>query len=185
MKTYYDVLDAVRRFPGIHLGGVDSESIAGTRMPRLLAFLTGLHFAKLDPGDPPFHDFGPWFSVRFEGISDSNNLPFHWLEERERGQDSAFEIFFSLLDEYRSCHAVPLEQSRGPFHPSFTVGEGRQPDHPDAIVVGRFAPSDVFFWEERFGAETRRHSRFFRSLSAARREASAHWGVRAANWSAP
>jgi len=185
-KTYYDVLDAVREFPVAFLGGVNEDWIRGTRMPRLQAFLSALHFAGLDDGEPPFVDFGFWFSVHVDGIDDSHNMPFHWLEERERGGDSAFDFFFARLDEYRACQVAAVERSTGPFAPTFTVGADnpRRPDDPESIVLGRFAPSKVFFWQEVRPAETVRRRPFFRSLAAARKAASQWWGIERTSWSA-
>jgi hypothetical protein len=184
MKTYYDVLDAVRRWPGIYLGGVDSEWIRGTRMPRLQAFLTALLLVDLEEGEPPFHDFGRWFSVRVEGISDSHNLPIHWLEERENGADSAFEHYFTFLDEYRACHAVTLQTAAGPFNPNFLVGmdNPQPPKHPDALILAQYQPSKVYFWGAVHGSQITRSSPFFRTAARARREASECWGIERGGW---
>jgi hypothetical protein len=76
------------RCAGVCLGGVNNDSIRGTLFPRLPAFLSGLQIAGLDEAEPAFHDFGPWFSVRIDGISDSHNMPFHWLEETHKGGDA-------------------------------------------------------------------------------------------------
>jgi hypothetical protein len=184
-KNYYDVLDAVRRWPGIYLGGLDGEWIRGTRMPRLQAFLAALLLVDLEEGEPPFHDFGPWFSVHVEGISDSHNLPFHWLEERENGADSAFEHYFTFLDEYRACRAVTLQTAIGPFNPSFLVGldNPQPPKHPDALILAQYRPSKVYFWGEVHGSRMTRSSHFFRTAARARREASERWGIERRGWS--
>lgn len=184
-NTYYDVLDAVRRWPGLLLGGVDNDWTRGTRMPRLQAFLMALRIAGLDEGDPPFHDFAPWLSVRVDGISNSHNMPFHWLEERAGGADSAFDCFFALLDEYRACHATTLQRCTGPFEPTFLVGlENPQlPEQPDSIVLGRFEPSDVYFWGEVYGTREVRQFPFSGTLVGARRAACDKWGIDPRSWS--
>jgi hypothetical protein len=181
-STYYDFLDSVRKFPGICLGGLNNDAVAGSKMPRLQAVLTTLHAAGLNQGEPPYMDFSPWFAARFDGIHESNNLPFHWLEERERGQDSAFDIFFQMLDEFRICKRVLLERSAGPFAPTFRKGDGRSPKHPNAIFLGRYSPSKVYFWATASGTTVERSPRFFRSRAAARAEVAAWWGVDRASW---
>jgi hypothetical protein len=183
-KTYYDVLDMVRAHPGVCLGGVDYDSIRGTLFPRLLAFLSGLHFAGLDAGEPAFQDFGPWFSVRVDGISDSHNMPFNWLEETHKGGDSAFDAYFARLDEFRSCKPTILESNRGPFQPAFKVGleNPQTPEAPDALIVGRYHPSSVCFWGELRGEDVKRSSPFCRNVRIAKREASDWWGVPQDKW---
>ncbi len=180
-RSYYDFLDNVRKHPAIMLGGLNEDWIHGTRMPRLQELLTIMPALQLDQGNPPFDYFNHWLSCRVEGCP-KTTLAIHWLEEREKGADSAFDIFFEMLDEYRKCRIHSLQQTMGPYKPSFRLGDGRAPDHPDTIVLQQLHPSSVFFWSEVHGSKTSWGLPFFSTLNSTLKTASERWGVDKKSW---
>jgi hypothetical protein len=145
----YELLDAARDRPGMH--GIGARSYVCLR-----AFLAGLSWGGcLDAGDPPFTDFPWWAEARYGRVPTSG--PLHWLT-RDRSDADAYDRWFAMLDEYRTCRLVefarlPGTMARRPR--SCTIVDGIEAPFerpsPDAIVLGRYEPFEVFFaaeWHE-------------------------------------
>jgi hypothetical protein len=96
MSTYYDLLEQIRRKPGLYLG---SPSISNLYM-----FLHGYQFAHRQLGvsssaqEQQFQKFQPWLQQKF-GIKTSQSwsqlILFHARDEQD-----AFERFFELFQEF-------------------------------------------------------------------------------------
>src|SRR3712207_1941888 len=102
-EAVYDVLDAARNRPGMY-------GIGGRSFRLLQAFLSGLNWGKLAPGDPSVWDFPFWVTVRKDVVGTS--FPWHWLETSETDEE-AYGTWFRLLDEYRGCREVELARLPG------------------------------------------------------------------------
>jgi hypothetical protein len=177
-RSVYEVLDSLRRRPGVFLPHASLDT--------LLAFLGGLSFSSLEPGDPPFWDFSLWITGFVDGIA--LTMPWAWLIERH-GNERALTLYFEYLEEYRRCHVVALERSTGPFAPQFTVSASfdqtpRPPVAPEVIIIGQFAPSNVFFVGTIQSGVMEKHFPFQRTAEAAREHAERAWAVPKQSWTA-
>lgn len=174
--TVYDTLDSVQNNPGMMLGGLDANAINGTKMMRLQAFLSGLTFAQLDHGEPPFSSFSWWLSASVDWINNTHNAPFHELEQHFP-QDEAFDFFFERLDEYRSCKVVEVCRSTGPFTPKTNRLNSGELLPPTAVIVGQFKPSLVFFWGIEGSSGIEPLGPFYATLESAKSAAEEAWGI--------
>ncbi|HVS39835.1 MAG TPA: hypothetical protein VMS17_30030 [Gemmataceae bacterium] len=175
-KTIYELLDALRVRPALYLGY--------TTIGHLSAFLSGLTFAKIDPGIPSVWGFNRWITGRVKGIS--TNLPCVWLEEK-LGAEAALEAYFRYLDEYRACKEVEVAfASNAKLIPRFYLmdaeGNNQPPPLPDKLYVGQFAPSKVFFLGEVYGDDTERSFPYHRTMKSAIAEAKSRWSVPVSAW---
>ncbi|MDY6902681.1 MAG: hypothetical protein SWZ49_32110 [Cyanobacteriota bacterium] len=71
-KDIYEILDDLRKRPSIYLGSKKS-------LTALVAFFSGLRFAQMDEGNPPFCEFSRWISRKIGGS------PFQWTYAISRG----------------------------------------------------------------------------------------------------
>jgi hypothetical protein len=173
-QTVYDLLDALRRRPGMFLGG---KSIA-----LLQAFLSGLSFAELPPGTPSFWDFSQWFGVRAR--PESSSFPWHHIEESV-GAERAVDAFFEYLDEFRSNTPRELARVQPPFHPMFIVvenGERIAPEIPEHIALLELTPSNVIFVCEHYAAREKPEAQAFGTIHEAHVAVERKWGVAPHRW---
>lgn len=147
ITSIYELLDLARDRPGIY-------GIGGRSFRLLQPFVAGLGYGNLDAGDPPFWDFKWWAMIR-NGHPPTPE-PWHWLADQS--DEDAYAAWFALLDEYRRCRVVELARLPGTvvtFREHWRAENGKPPEPyvpptPQAIRVGRFAPSEVFFVEQVF-----------------------------------
>lgn len=179
-RSVYDILDAYRQRPAMFVGN------HGRNCPfaALQAFLGGLSFADVDPGDPPFWEFSRWITSRVEGIS--TNLPWDWLAERG-GEGRAYSEFFEYLAEYRQCKVVSVAMAVGEtpsprFYQVGPAGERVTPTLPLSLFVGRYYPSSVYFLGEEYADSSEKNFPYHRSRVAVIAEARDRWGISAAAW---
>ncbi len=178
--SIYEILDEYRLRPAMFVGNLCRSS----PFTALQAFLGGLRFASIDPGDPPFWDFSRWITARVADMSES--LPWDWLVER-CGEDLAYSEFFGYLAEYRQCKVAKLEIAVGetPSPSYFRVGshgERVTPSLPSLLFVGRFTPSLVYFLGEEYADVTEWNFPYRRSRDAVIEEARHRWGISASAW---
>lgn len=146
-KTVYELLDHARDRPGMY-------GIGGKSFRLLQSFLAGLSWGNLDPGEPSLWDFEWWAAVYTDHFSCS--MPMKWLSDGP--DEEAYETWFKLLDEFRQCRVVELARLPGTlvqFSQHWTAEPGGPmtpyvPPTPQAIRIGQFAPSKVFFLEQIF-----------------------------------
>ncbi|MDX1947649.1 MAG: hypothetical protein SFU86_19785 [Pirellulaceae bacterium] len=179
-RTVYEILDALRVRPALFLGNLHRRHPFAT----LLAFLDGLSFADIDPGTPPIWLFSRWITARVDGIS--TNLPWDWLEE-QLGGDGAYAAYFQYLDEYRACLEVEVARPEGvELVPRFWRVDSKgcqvSPPIPERLYVGQWAPSEVFFLTEVYGASVERCFPYHRSVEGVVEEAQSRWSVPASAW---
>lgn len=101
IRDIYDVLDSLRKRPGLYLG----HSTGSSSFSNLITFVNALTFSSFEEGSPSFWGFSRWITRKVDGMS--KTTPWSWMESKW-GNDKAFEMFFELLDEYRTCTHVYL-----------------------------------------------------------------------------
>ena len=173
-KNVYDVLDTLRRRPGMFLGAKS--------MALLQAFLSGLTFANLPAGTPSFWDFSRWFVVRAR--PESSSFPWHHIEEKV-GAERAVDVYFEFLDEFRSNTLSELARVRPPFHPTFVVvtnGQETIPEIPEHLALIRLTPSNVVFLREHYARRAEPVTEAFENVHAAQVAAEQRWGVPLDRW---
>jgi hypothetical protein len=170
----YELLDQVRRRPGMFLGR------PGT-LPLLSAFLSGLRTPPLRPEGPRFAEFHFWLSARIDELPDSHNMVGSWLEE-QLGPEKALDAYFKYLDEYRKNTVELIYVNAGPLRPRFTHGDGTAPRIPGRLVVGRYAPSDIHFWGTQTGPAPETQFHFCHSAAKAKKLAAAFWDTPPRTW---
>jgi hypothetical protein len=179
-RDVYQLLDLLRERPGMY--GIPEKSFRLLRV-----FLAGLGCGKLDAGDPPFWDFPLWATVRV-GVA-GTSMPWHWLETSER-DDAAYQTWFRMLDEYRRCRVVELARLPGSFvrhRPTSHLVDGAMVPFthpvPDAIILGRYAPSEVYFVAQVFADRTETLADSVQpTAEAAMNMAKACWSMDPAAW---
>ncbi|HEY9750628.1 MAG TPA: hypothetical protein V6C63_18245 [Allocoleopsis sp.] len=180
MSTYectsiYDVLDALRKCPGMYLGNRGKKSFVA-----LIAFITGLDFAELDEGEPPFWKFSRWITGRIEGMS--TTLPWEWMDEKY-GSEQAFEQFFNLLDEYRTCRIICVAKTTIQVHKStFHNSEPINSEKPIEVYIAQFVPSDVYSLVEVYINKRYEYFPYHKSIHEAKEKAKSQWGVLDDEW---
>lgn len=174
VKDIYDLLDQVRRRPGMFFGRPGSLDLLG-------AFLSGMAMPPLKPEEPSFSDFNAWLAARIDELPDSHNMVQRWLEE-EFGPEKAFDVYFRYLDEFRKNVTDLLYVNTGPVTPKGTHGDGSVPRVPGRLVVGRFSPSDIYFWGSRTGLTLEKHFPFCHSAAKAKRLALEWWEAPPRTW---
>lgn len=145
------------------------------------AFLTGMAMRPLKPEEPSFSDYNYWLAARIDELPDSHNMVRQWLEE-EFGAEQAFHVYFRYLDEFRKNVAELLYVNTGPLTPRFTKADGRAARVPGQLVVGRFSPSDIYFWGSRTGLTLEKRFHFCHSAAKAKKLAAEWWEVPPRSW---
>lgn len=180
ITSIYQLLDLARHRPEIY-------GIGGRSFRLLQPFLAGLSYGHLDAGDPPFWDFDWWATVRTDHFPTSR--PWHWL--RHQSDEDAYATWFGLLDEYRTCRVVELARLPGTvvrFREHWSGESGKPlelwvPPTPQAIRLGQFAPSEVFFVEQLFPDRGEKLiDSFAPTAGAALDAARQHWQVDPPTW---
>lgn len=183
MSTYdctsiYDVLDALRKRPGMYLGNRGKKSFVA-----LIAFITGLDFAGLDEGEPPFWKFSRWITGRVEGMS--TTLPWEWMDEKYGGEQ-AFELFFDLIDEYRTCRTICVAKATIQVHKStFYNSEPTTLEKTIEVRIFQFVPSNVYFVVEVCVDKHYEHFPYHKSVHEAKEKAKSRWGLVDDEWFSP
>lgn len=175
-RTVYELLDLARHRPGMY-------GIGGKSLRLLRAFLGGLSYSSLDDGDPPFTYFDFW-AVLHSGNNESS-WPWFWLETTQSDED-AYETYFRLLDEYRQCRETVVARYHGrllwPGFEEYRDGKLQQPLIPDTLIIGQWAPSQVYFISEIHGTQTERTWPFHSTVAEAIEEARSHWNAEPEAW---
>ena len=153
---------------------------AGT-LPLLQAFLAGTTMPCSKPEEPSFANFNAWLAARIEDVSDSHNLVLRWLDE-ELGSQKAFAAYFNYLDEFRANEVEVLQINAGPLTPRFTHGDGSAPSVPARLVVGRFSPSDIYFWGTQSETDQEMGFPFCHSVVKAKKLAAERWDTPPRTW---
>lgn len=188
MKIYqdiYDILDALRKRPALYLGSNKSKK----SFISLIAFLSGLQIAQfklkqIDEGEPSFRYFSSWITARVEGMS--KTMAWEWMIE-EWGNETAFEKFFELLDEYRSCKSVCLSRAiiRNHHQPTFVQiinGQQVEPEKPLKICIAQFFPSEVYSLLEIYTNKQDEDFPYQNSIEEVKEVALSKWGVAKNEW---
>jgi hypothetical protein len=176
--SFYEVIDAFRARPEVYVGSGDFRK---DPFAIFQAFLSGLTFANLDEGSPPFWSFERWLAVRVEESS-----PRHQLVQK-LGSKGAYEEYLRLLDEYRTCREIEVATvARELIAPRFLIdhGDGNRhaPAIPQKLYVGQFAPSDIYFVAAVDNESTQRDFPYHRTIESAIEAAVSHWGVPVTAW---
>ena len=174
--TIYELLDQVRERPAMYCGE--------NSLSHLQAFLQGLSFANLSPGEPDFWSFSKWVTVIVPGIGAAN--PWGWLENR-LGRDAAVERFFELLDRYRECRDVTLQRHDGPFVAGFKTSESpdfepRTPKVPVALAIHQYEPTEIYFLREHYADGSSEDEWPLPSFERVREQARSKWAAEDAGW---
>jgi len=134
MPTIYDMIDRIRRRPGVY--------IYEPSLRLLRAFINGYQFAVFDNNvpleaeEPPFWAFHDWVAKKFH--RDNSGKGWCRIICEEAGSDAAAQdLFFQLLDEFRQ--RTPETIYRIQLPPDFTPpGRG----HRWMVVDGREIPGE-------------------------------------------
>jgi len=96
-RTVYELLDFIRRSPGLYIGG--------TELCRIASFLDGFSFAGGFAADvresPSFYRFRWWLEQRLQLQPSTAGWHFMLTREADGDERRATLLFFELLDEYR------------------------------------------------------------------------------------
>jgi hypothetical protein len=87
-------------------------------------------------------------------------------EPPTHGITGAAAAYYGYLDEYRANIIEILSVNTSPSTPR-GQSSGRPQPTPDRIVIGRFSPSDIYFFGEQHGTRLDLHNWFCRSAEAA------------------
>ena len=179
-KDVYGVLDHLRQRPAMYLGNKGRKSFVA-----LIAFMLGLAFAEVDGGEPSFYLFIHWIAGRVKGMS--STMPWEWMEE-EWGNDQAFDRFFELLDEYRTCERVCVSrailrehQPKFYYQESFD-GELLIPEKPLEVCITQFAPSAVYCLLEIYIGRQEDYIPYQRTIDEVKALTESRWGVSKDEW---
>ena len=182
MKYYndiYDLLDSLQKRPALYLGNTGKNSFIA-----LVAFVSALRFVEVDLDDP-FWGFSRWITGRVYGMSPT--LPWDWMNA-EWGNDEAFDKFFELLHEYRTCKSVCLSRAilREP-EPTFEgrksiKGKRLKSERPLEICIAQFAPSKVYYLLELYIGRQEECFPYQQSIDEVKEFAKSHWGVSEEEW---
>jgi len=175
----YELLDALRKRPGMYLGNSGRSSFN-----TLIAFVTALEFANLEKGSPSFWGFSRWITGRVDGMSTS--MPWYWMEH-EWGNEKAFEMFFELLDEYRTCKSICLcraiiREHKPKFFALSSDGKRIEPEKPFEVCVSQFAPANVYYLLEIYMNRHYEYFPYYHSIDRVKKEATSRWGVLNNEW---
>jgi hypothetical protein len=182
-RDIYDLLDALRKRPGLYLGNCSDCSFKC-----LQSYLSGLSVSKHQQIEfHTFWEFGRWVSGRLKDWSAS--MPFYQLEE-ELGNDGAFERYFELLDEFKECKqichekALILDTHKPSFYhiPPDDIHGRVEPEKPVVICVGQYAPSNVFYLYEIYPDRSEKHYPYQNSIEEVKTEAKRRWDVNEGEW---
>ncbi|AFY58349.1 hypothetical protein Riv7116_5988 [Rivularia sp. PCC 7116] len=175
-KDIYEILDDLRQRPSMYLGSKKS-------LTALVAFVSGLRFAQMDEGNPPFSDFSSWIARKVEGMS--STMSWLWMIE-EWGNEKAFDKFFELLDEYRNCKSVCLSRAIIRNHkPTFVQiinGERVPPEKPLELCIAQFVPSEVYYLLEIYTWRQDKYFPYQNSIDEVKKVALSQWGVLENEW---
>jgi hypothetical protein len=179
-RDVYHVMDLIRARPGMY--GIPEKSFK-----LLQVFIAGLACGEIDAGEPTFWDFPLWTTVG-AGVTGTSK-PLHWLESSQSDEE-AYQTYFRLLDEYRRCRSVELARLPGSMvrhRPSFQIVNGKTvpytPPTPDAVTLGRYEPSEVYFVAQVFGERTETfYDSVQPSAEAAMAVAEKWWSIDPAAW---
>jgi hypothetical protein len=180
IRDIYDLLDSLRKRPGMYLG----HSTGSSSFSNLITFVNALGFSSIGDGTPSYGEFNRWITERVDGMS--KTMPWSWMQS-EWGNDKAFEMFFELLDEYRTCthvylcRAIIREHKPNLYHVN-SDGEHVEPEKPLEVCAAQFAPSSVYYLLEVY---TNRHFYSFpyhKSVDAVKKEAKLRWRVPEDEW---
>ncbi len=173
-RDIYELLEQVRKLPGMYFGRAGS-------IPLLDAFLVGTKLRPMRPEEPSLCDFDNWLAARIDALSDSHNMVRRWFEE-EFGPEKAFDIYFQYLDEYRANEVELLYVNEGSFKRRSGYGGGRVRTRSMRLVVGRFLPSEVYFWGEQSGVQLAKIFPFCHTVAKAKRLAAERWETPPRSW---
>lgn len=179
-KDIYELLDALRKRPAMYLGNTGKKSFTA-----LVAFVSALGVVEVDAGDPCFWRFSRWITGRVCGMSPT--LPWDWMDE-EWGNEQAFDKFFELLDEYRTCKSVCLSRAILREHePTFYYrksidGELLKPGKPLEVCIAQFAPSEVYYLLEVYVGRQEEYFPYQKSIDEVKELAKSRWRVSEDEW---
>jgi len=175
-KDIYEILDDLRKRQSMYLSSKKS-------LTALVAFFSGLTFAQMDEGNPPFSNFSSWIARKVERMS--NKMSWLWMIE-EWGDEKAFDKFFELLDEYRNCKSVYLYRAIIRNHkPTFVQiinGERVEPEKPLELCIAQFSPSEVYYLLEIYIERQDKYFPYQSSIDEVKEIALSQWGVLENEW---
>jgi hypothetical protein len=169
LHTVYDLLDVVRRRPGMYIG---EPSILA-----LQTFLSGFFLAlrsvgaDIGDGSPPYQDFHDWIAAR-HGLRESTSGWARILLSAAGSEETALDRFFTELDEFRRDRIIVLRSARvprGTVHRR-CVGSACHELRVKGLELEAYGRSPVYYLVELLPAERWRGS-YHRSLADALRVA--------------
>ena len=134
----YDLLDEIRRRPGMYIGDHSPT--------RLRSFIFGYCFAlsenesKEDLSESNFYGFHDWVAIKY-GYNESTSGWCHMIEEQRKCPEEALWLFYQLLDEYRNLHPqvfCKVENSKG-F--DINYGSGSNNCRPSILQIEEVLPN--------------------------------------------
>lgn len=160
----YDLLDMLRKRPGMIVGRHATMMIVD-------AFHHGLAFNDARDGHPSFWFFWSWLRERVDAASAGYVQVSDWLVATRGDQLSSYPLsaaaaaYYEYLDEYRANIMEIVSVGTGPV--TWNGPSLRHKPTPDRIVIGRFSPSDIYFFGTQHGPRLDLPKQFCRSVEEA------------------
>ncbi|MEP7120424.1 MAG: VOC family protein [Byssovorax sp.] len=180
VRSVYDLLDVIRRMPGLFLGERSITALGA----HVEGFLSGLQAVgqRLGPEEPPFHDFHAWIAARCGLGASARGWP-DILLRAAGSEDAALTRFFEELDDFRLDR---VEVFRRADAPAGAVVHRTRRGVPEVVPVTAFEVegylrASAFYLVQILPGE-RCRSQPFRTIEAATGQAERDRGIRADAW---
>ena len=156
----------------------------------MIAFLSGLSIAQVNSASffasdsPSYWEFSRWITARVPEMS--KTLPYEWMIE-EWGEQKAFEQFFLLLNEYKTCknvcHCKAIAKSCK--HKQYYNKEKKlfeTAEKPSELIVVQYAPRKVYYLLEVYSNRQNKCFPYQNSVKEVKKVAESLWGISKIEW---
>ena len=188
-QNIYELLNDLYQRPSLYLGTNKSKEIP---FSTLIAFISGFLIAQVNntfelslaSDSPSYWEFSRWITAKVPKISQT--LPYEWMIE-EWGEQKAFDQFFLLLDEYKTCKNVYHCEAivKGCKCKQYYNKETKlleTAEKPLKFVIGQYIPSEVYYLLEIYSNRQDKYFPYQNSLEEAKTVVESRWGILEIEW---